>query len=360
MLACPSCSRKLYRTKSSLGVLWVCPSCNGRFVNMTLIRRTSARMFLSRLWNMIREGRHARGRRCPSCTHHMAEVTLPSGGKDLALDICRVCQFVWFDPGEYQRMTGAEIAAGKPETLGSSRVDEEVVELDQDPADWPDDTPATDLPPGEWWELLIGAFGMPVEDGQRRLSRVPLATLVLAGACVLVSILGFLDLEPIVQWFGMIPSRPLRHGGLTFISSFFLHAGWLHLISNVYFLLVFGDDVEEYVGWWRFLLLILAATVTGDLLSILLDHDSTIPSIGASGGISGIMAFYALKFPHRRIAILIYVLWLRMPAWVAMLLWVALQVLGAFGLAGESNIGYLAHMGGAVAGVVLWLFFRKR
>jgi membrane associated rhomboid family serine protease len=132
----------------------------------------------------------------------------------------------------------------------------------------------------------------------------------------------------------------------------------------MYFFLIFGDNVEDVLGKWRFLALLLAADLAGNLLHILGAASSTIPCVGASGGISGIIAYYALKFPHARLGFLFrfYLLfkWVHMPAYAMFILWVGLQFVGTFmQLSGFSNVSALAHLGGAVMGLVFWVLTRK-
>src|SRR5207249_4486791 len=113
-------------------------------------------------------------------------------------------------------------------------------------------------------------------------------------------------------------------------TSFFLHGGWVHLLGNLYFLLIFGDNVEDYLGRWRYLLLILLAMIVGDALHVLMDPRSAVPVIGASGGIAGIITFYALKFPRVRLGFLFRFWWFHMPAYFALIMWVLLQFVGAW------------------------------
>src|SRR5205807_9788807 len=112
-------------------------------------------------------------------------------------------------------------------------------------------------------------------------------------------------------------------------TSFFLHGGLMHLAGNLYFLVVFGSNVEDYLGGWRFLGLVLLATIAGDALHVLAQPDSIVACIGASGGISGLIAFYALKFPRTRLDFLVRFGWVQIPAWGAFILWGAMQVFTA-------------------------------
>src|SRR6266568_1963243 len=159
------------------------------------------------------------------------------------------------------------------------------------------------------------------------------------------------------------PSK--RAGGLTFLTSFFLHAGVLHLVGNIYFLFVFGDDVENFLRPFRYLALIAVAAFIGDLAHIAADPHSQIPCIGASGGIAGVITFYALNFPKVKLEFLLrygwwWFRWIRLRAWFVFVLWILFQAVGAWEqVAGISAVSSLAHLGGAVVGFVAWLLWRK-
>jgi membrane associated rhomboid family serine protease len=180
----------------------------------------------------------------------------------------------------------------------------------------------------------------------------------------MVSILAFFNLDAAIDSFGFVPAQAFRYGGLTILTSFLLHGGILHLIGNLYFLLIFGDNVEDYLGWRKYLLLILAATITGDCVHLLVASGSTTPCVGASGGISGVIVFYALQFPRARLGFLVRLYWqfrwLQIPAWGALILWLLMQSFGVvMQLSGFSNVASTAHLGGSAAGLLLWLWWRK-
>jgi membrane associated rhomboid family serine protease len=130
----------------------------------------------------------------------------------------------------------------------------------------------------------------------------PAVTWFLAGLIVTASVHAFFHLQEAVQLFGLIPAQAFRLHGLTFITSFFLHAGIIHLVGNMYFLLVFGDDVENFLGPLRYIALIALAAFVGDLLHIASAPASTIPCIGASGGIAGLITFTPWHFRRRKSA----------------------------------------------------------
>ncbi|WP_162029109.1 MULTISPECIES: rhomboid family intramembrane serine protease [unclassified Lentimonas] len=220
--------------------------------------------------------------------------------------------------------------------------------------------------PTEFWHWIPALFGMPVEDaqpaGHHKNHERPLLTWTLASGIFLVSALAMLDLEPLIQAYGLIPAEFGRLGGLTWLTSFFLHVGPLHLLGNLYFLVVFGDNVEKCFGGLELFLLIVVATLFGDFVHILFDPSSTIPCVGASGGISGVIAFYALRFPKTQLSMMFWFIkpfWFRMSAIWLFFLWVLMQVvISGQQIAGLSSISGGAHLGGAFVGFVAWLLWR--
>ena len=283
--------------------------------------------------------------------------TLTTG---IQLDVCKVCQFVWFDAQEFERMPVAKPLLAEHSKLRSPASEAvalyEVKRMAEE---------AEESGPSETWQHVPAIFGLPVECDSPRLTGYPAVTWTGALVVLVVSIAAFMFGHSVVEDFGLIPSQAWRYGGMTLITSFFLHGGILHLVSNLYFLLIFGDNVEDYLGRWRFGLLLLVATIAGDFAHIAGDPRATMPCVGASGGISGIITFYALQFPHARLGLYLIAFyrlhWLQFPAWAGLALWVLLQFIGtAQQLAGFTNVSALAHLGGAATGLFAWVFWRVK
>jgi len=159
-------------------------------------------------------------------------------------------------------------------------------------------------PPEELWKQIAACFGLPVEFDEPEEQREPWTTWLLSAAIICASLVAFLHLREVVQRFGLIPAQATRLDGLTFVTSFFLHAGIIHLAGNMYFLLAFGHAVENFLRPLRYVVVIALAAIVGDLAHIALDPRSQTPCIGASGGIAGVITFYALNFPQMRLAFL--------------------------------------------------------
>ena len=123
--------------------------------------------------------------------------------------------------------------------------------------------------------------------------------------------------------------------------------------------------MEDFLGRIRYILLIVLADVVGNLAHIAADPHSTIPCIGASGGIAGIITFYALQFPRARLALMFrwgfyWFRWIRIPAWVGLILWLLFQLVGAWAqIRGMSHVSAFAHLGGVMAGAGAWVVWRR-
>ena len=142
---------------------------------------------------------------------------------------------------------------------------------------------------------------------------------------------------------------------LTLLSSMFMHGSWGHLLGNLLYLVVFGDQIEDLLGRVRFLAFYLACGVCAALAQVAWDPTSTIPCLGASGAIAGVLGAYLVRFPTNTVQVLLIVAIVGLPAWLVLGFWIVLQVLSQSGShAGQAaGVAYLAHIGGFAAGLLL-------
>jgi len=273
----------------------------------------------------------------------MRTADFGQGRETVELDLCRSCHLVWFDPSEYE-------AVRAPGEIGSG----EGLSVDLGGA-------------GEGWKWIPAILGMPIEVSANRLGRVPLVTWGIASmvAIVFFWLLAEERLAAAIAEWGLIPAKWARNNGLTVVTCFFLHAGWLHLLGNLYFFLIFGDNVEDRLGAARFVLLLAGAHLVGVAAHAALEPDSAAPLVGASAGISGVIAYYAVAFPRARIGLFLWVFSLfrilRMPAILALVLYAGLQLFGAWRqVQGFGSVSYVAHLGGMALGVVVALWVRLK
>jgi membrane associated rhomboid family serine protease len=150
---------------------------------------------------------------------------------------------------------------------------------------------------------------------------------------------------------------------LTLFSSIFMHGGWLHLGGNMLFLWIFGDNVEHRIGHGLYLVFYLVAGIIASFAQILTNTDSIIPTLGASGAISGVLGAYLVMFPTNRVTVFLFRFLLPVPAIVAIGMWAVFQFINGIGAAAVTEqtggVAYMAHIGGFVAGVVAGLVFRS-
>src|SRR5579885_529934 len=200
----------------------------------------------------------------------------------------------------------------------------------------------------------------PIRDTQPSYSK-PVVTVFLIVINILVFLFEF-SLDPYSQnalifSFGLVPDR--FHWANVF-TSMFLHGGWMHVLGNMWFLWIFGDNIEDILGHGKFLLFYLACGVAAALTQTYLSLDSRVPMVGASGAIAGVMGAYLVKFPRSRIYTLVFYIFittLDVPAWVMLIYWFAIQFISGVGsLAAPTATGgtaFFAHVGGFIAGIGL-------
>jgi membrane associated rhomboid family serine protease len=148
------------------------------------------------------------------------------------------------------------------------------------------------------------------------------------------------------------PNKPVR---IAVIFSMFMHAGWLHLAGNVWFLWIFGNNVEEHLGPLRYLAFYLAGGIVASVAHIALQPNSTIPVVGASGAVAGVMGAYAIWFPNAPIrSLVVILLWSIRAKW-----WLAFWLLSQFFTGDESQVAWMAHVGGFVFGMIVAIAVRR-
>ncbi len=237
---------------------------------------------------------------------------------------------------------------------------------------------------------------LPLKDDAPRIT-TPYVTYFLLASNILVFIFELMvqragHLNDLIMQFGIVPAKisiMISHGGLVphslvyklglreiswadvllpILTSMFLHGGWWHVISNMWALWIFGDNVEDHLGHGLYLLFYLLSGIVGALVHIVFNLNSTLPTVGASGAIAGIMGAYFVLFPSARVLTLVpflFVFFVWLPAWIFVGYWFIVQFLSgaAMAIANTSNSGGVAvwaHVGGFLAGIALIKLFPSR
>ncbi len=220
----------------------------------------------------------------------------------------------------------------------------------------------------------------PIRDNNPT-NTVPVVTIILI---VLNSLIWIYEIslgsriDHFISGYGLTPWRFAHYymyqGGFwdnavtPLFSSIFMHAGWMHIIGNMWFLWIFGDNIEDRLGHFKYLIFYLLCGVGASLIQVAFNPSSTIPTIGASGAISGVLGAYLISFPNARIytllIIFVIIRFVELPAFLFLIFWFVFQFVAVTAQAGAAeNVGgvaYWAHMGGFVIGIaLLWIMPKK-
>jgi membrane associated rhomboid family serine protease len=233
----------------------------------------------------------------------------------------------------------------------------------------------------------------PLGDDNRSRTITPYVTYFLIGANILVFLYQLMD-ESFTYGYSVVPYeishgvdligeagynrsgemvKPPQSPGptpiyLTFLSAMFMHGGFMHIAGNMLYLWIFGDNVEDSMGHVKFFIFYLICGIIASLTYVVFNPSSTIPSLGASGAIAGVLGAYLVLYPRQRVRVLLPLGFFSqitdLPAIVVIGFWAVLQFFGGLGSIAETaqtgGVAYLAHVGGFLAGVVLVFLFRNR
>jgi membrane associated rhomboid family serine protease len=214
---------------------------------------------------------------------------------------------------------------------------------------------------------------MPLGDDNtgRRLFPVVTILFIIANVVVFLVELSQGDIERFFQMWSVVPLEYSQQQDLpptipapfwsTLFTSMFMHGGWMHLFGNMLFLWIFGDNVEDAMGRVKYVIFYLLCGVVAAFAQILIDPESQIPSLGASGAISGVLGAYLVLYPKKRVRVLMMRSIVHMPAIAVIGMWILFQFVNGIGQLGQTEqtggVAYAAHVGGFIAGLVLvWVF----
>jgi membrane associated rhomboid family serine protease len=221
---------------------------------------------------------------------------------------------------------------------------------------------------------------LPIRDDQPRYS-TPWLNYFLIGLNLLIFLFeATLDprsLELLIRQFGVVPSHlSLLLAGspkysllavlLPFFSSMFLHASWMHVLGNMWFLYIFGDNVEDYLGHFSYLVFYLLTGLIAMSAQVLIELHSNLPTVGASGAIAGVLGAHFVLYPRARVLTWFFVIVVWVPAWIILGYWFALNFLSgtatALAVRGQNmgGVAFWAHVGGFVSGALLVKLFPER
>jgi membrane associated rhomboid family serine protease len=209
----------------------------------------------------------------------------------------------------------------------------------------------------------------PIGDDNTQRRTAPVVTPILIGLNVLMFLVELGGGDQFIMRWAFIPADFAANPAAnlpTIFTAMFMHGGWLHLIGNMLFLWIFGDNVEDRFGRARFLVFYLVAGIAATFAQFALAPHSTVPNVGASGAIAGVLGAYILMFPRSRVNVLLGRQIVAMPAVIVLGMWIVLQLISGVGsiaytdeTANVGGVAYMAHIGGFAAGFLMAFLFRS-
>ena len=275
---------------------------------------------------------------CPTDGSALKVYGVEYGDESVEIDLCPKCRGIWLDKKEGVALRDIVMDAGQDATTGLSQKDVRSGAI------------------GYIFQL-ISQFPLEVWNPIHYRPRATLGLIGLMSAIFLVQVVN--NFGWISDQFALVPAQILSGRSLwTLITSMFLHAGILHLAGNAYYLYVFGDNVEDYLGSRIFLALYFASGLAGAILQVATQGDPQVPIVGASAGVAGVMAAYLVIFPRVKIYQMFRIVRFRVRVVWFILFWIGWNIVGAF--VGGGNVAWMAHIGGFLAGALFAYQFRVR
>ncbi|HEY5983430.1 MAG TPA: rhomboid family intramembrane serine protease [Anaerolineales bacterium] len=206
---------------------------------------------------------------------------------------------------------------------------------------------------------------LPIGDDDRFRRTTPVVTYILIALNIAFFLVELSSGDAFVEKWAFIPSQFMANPGrefLTLFTSMFMHAGWLHLGGNMLYLWIFGDNVEDRFGHSRFLVFYLLCGLAATAAQLAFTANSSIPNLGASGAIAGVLGSYLLLFPQSTVRVLQGQQVIPVSALLVIGLWFVLQLFSGIGsivaaATGSGGVAYMAHIGGFLAGILLTILF---
>lgn len=358
--SCPRCSYPLvHEPQSSVDH---CHRCGGTLVDTRAIDSYTGPWANPSIWRE-KLGHATIGQKlqCGNCPGQMTGFQVPFGGRSVVVDHCDTCGSLWLDVGEGEKLSSIVQAADQAGTF-SAPSSSWTAPVDEDLAYQQTHT----APPGVGTYVFQVFTGMPIEVWNP-VRNVPYVTRGLVVGLVFIFALQLMYMLPMpdeatklefLKQIGLSPEHVLRGERIWGLLSYMLlHGGVYHLVSNLYFLWLFGDNVEDRLGPANFLVLFVTAGFLGGVLEVIFTGNPGIPVVGASGSIAGLMAAYMVLFPKIRLWVVWFFVRWRVPVFVYLGFWIVLQIVGmSFGV---GQVAWMAHIGGFLAGLGLGALYRS-
>jgi membrane associated rhomboid family serine protease len=209
---------------------------------------------------------------------------------------------------------------------------------------------------------------LPLGDASRRVRHFPIVTGLIIGANALVFMLELAGGEIFINQWSLVPAEIVAgRNWITILTAMFMHAGWAHILGNMLFFWVFGPEIEDVMGPVRYLIFYLLSGLAATVAQVIIDPASTVPNLGASGAIAGVMGAFLITYPRDRIRTILVLFYFAritfIPAVVLIGFWFLIQLfseIGALAQVQTGGVAYMAHVGGFIFGAVSARLFETR
>ena len=209
---------------------------------------------------------------------------------------------------------------------------------------------------------------IPLSDASRRPLRFPIVTALLIAANALVFMLELVGGDAFINRWSLVPANIMAgQDTITILTAMFMHAGWAHILGNMLFFWVFGPEIEDVMDPLRYLAFYLLGGLAATAAQVLIDPTSTVPNLGASGAIAGVMGAFLITYPRDRIRTILFFGWFArvtlIPAIILVGFWFLTQLfseVGALAQVQGGGVAYMAHIGGFIFGAVTCRLFESR
>jgi len=361
-MKCPVCYHSLRRLKSRDIIIDACPHCKGIWFDdgelpeyvkslsqSSKIQPRKDHLFESRQVTSLSQLKE-QNRICPCCEFVMKKFNY-AYDSNVFLDKCPNCNGLWADAGEV-----SQIASYLKDNPKVKAIAKDLIKKQKNLEACQDLTNFNRIP---LYALYMPKIIIPLSDDTPR-QKFPFLTITIIAMCTACFLAQtFLVGSPgnFVEKYGFVPSNFFDLGLLT---SIFLHGGTIHLIGNMFFLWLFGDNIEDIFSRLGFLTFYLACGIFANVIHGVFNLDSQIPCIGASGAISGIMGAYLAFYPKARLKVLVICRIIHIPAYLYLVFWFLLQIFNLFlsNMIGCSGVAWYAHIGGFVFGLLFAVCFK--
>jgi membrane associated rhomboid family serine protease len=365
-IICPKCLSDMTELEHQGVTIDVCPGCRGIWLDPGELAqlRGAAEDLPGEVDNIASGTRHLETSTyiCPRCQGGFDTFEY-APGTSLYIDRCKSCKGIYLDAGELKKVhtiTGRRRLLGLESPAASDRALRETMKRERarhrrPPEDRPSDRRSSGA--GVYFFQLLTGLPVEVDAKRARFPAMTLSLIIVCAAVFLFQVLAVGDVFYFYSTYAFIPER-LFYGDasatLGLLTSMFLHGGWLHLLGNMYFLWVFGDNVEDRMNRGLFIVFYLLCGIAASLIHGAMTNNPEIPTLGASGAISGIMGAYLVLYPRRRMYQIFFFMQFRVSVAFYLLFWLGLQIL--YTSMGVAGVAWYAHIGGfAVGAGGIWL-----